>query len=419
MSFWEKIQEIEKLNEQEHFEESKRICISILEYKLKNAEKLLVLSYLVQIESELNLQKNVEKYCNEFISCFFELAEIDIGKFKELYVSVLLKRAQVYLDTNKIQLSIYDFERIISDYQKYDIENKEFLLNAHLSLSRIQGFIAKNKNGDERQRILLLAENNALKAGVLSPADSVPHIFLGVIYNEMGEFDKAEMAYKKSIEIDIAKIRNQFKRDEIFYRYREISYNNIDVITNGKLYLSLPKSFNDPYDCIIYRNPNYRKNKIFAKVLDKVRIACFSKDNDSILMWSHYANSHKGICIGYQLTEKFLVENNVCFDEIIYKNSYEPDKNFKSVFHESFFVKNDIWEYENEYRLLSFKNKDNFIAAPKINHIIFGLNCSNKSRDIVYEALKEKEDIDYYQVVENPEDYMKMKIIKLDDGIEI
>jgi Protein of unknown function (DUF2971) len=33
---------------------------------------------------------------------------------------------------------------------------------------------------------------------------------------------------------------------------------------------------------------------------DALRVGCFSERRDSILMWSHYADHHRGICIEYE-----------------------------------------------------------------------------------------------------------------------
>lgn len=57
------------------------------------------------------------------------------------------------------------------------------------------------------------------------------------------------------------------------------------------------------------------KEKLFKEVeeyRDKILISCFSKRNDSILMWSHYADSHKGVCIEYDIT------NDKNFAEVMY-----------------------------------------------------------------------------------------------------
>ncbi len=37
-----------------------------------------------------------------------------------------------------------------------------------------------------------------------------------------------------------------------------------------------------------------------------IGVICFSSNYDNILMWSHYANNHKGICIEFDLNDSFF-----------------------------------------------------------------------------------------------------------------
>ena len=104
-------------------------------------------------------------------------------------------------------------------------------------------------------------------------------------------------------------------------------------------------------------------------------ISCFSKRNNSILMWSHYANSHKGICLEYERPE------SSDFRDVIYKQNRPYIKMYKVVSHaialdilgktetneeiinylketlEPFFVKSTDWIYEKEVRCLYSRSK--------------------------------------------------------------
>ncbi|MBQ6730788.1 MAG: DUF2971 domain-containing protein [Bacilli bacterium] len=42
----------------------------------------------------------------------------------------------------------------------------------------------------------------------------------------------------------------------------------------------------------------------FSKLRKRVVISCFGSSFDSILMWSHYANMHKGVCIEFEIEDK-------------------------------------------------------------------------------------------------------------------
>ena len=101
---------------------------------------------------------------------------------------------------------------------------------------------------------------------------------------------------------------------------------------------------------------------------DKARITCFSKRNDSILMWSHYANSHNGVCFEFE-------EDRPFFKDVIYSEERPKIDLYKAmtrilgydflnerityqdkVLVESiltpFFIKSKEWSYEEEVRCL-------------------------------------------------------------------
>ena len=104
-------------------------------------------------------------------------------------------------------------------------------------------------------------------------------------------------------------------------------------------------------------------------------ISCFSKRNNSILMWSHYANSHKGVCIEYERPD------SIDFKDVIYQQNKPYIKMYKAVSHaialdilgkketddeitshlketlDPFFVKSNDWQYEEEVRCLYSKTK--------------------------------------------------------------
>jgi hypothetical protein len=119
------------------------------------------------------------------------------------------------------------------------------------------------------------------------------------------------------------------------------------IFTENTLYFSNPDDFNDPWDCRLtfnkemLNNPiEYRKiakylidneksfsedvknrlythrkfleNKIdelsdaFCKeIITQYRSYCLSTHPDSTLMWSHYGDSHRGVCL------EFSVDNNL------------------------------------------------------------------------------------------------------------
>jgi hypothetical protein len=128
--------------------------------------------------------------------------------------------------------------------------------------------------------------------------------------------------------------------DERFYKYRPINQNTDRLLKYNELYFSHPDEFNDPYDCKVdsfhkgthddwvdffcRRNvhPVVARNLIKARLKEGflkqkkdgilyegkelfddgniLRASCFSEKRDSLLMWGHYADNHKGICLSFK-----------------------------------------------------------------------------------------------------------------------
>ena len=110
---------------------------------------------------------------------------------------------------------------------------------------------------------------------------------------------------------------------------------------------------------------------------DNALVSCFSKRKESILMWSHYADSHRGVCIEY---ERPLFKE---FKEVIYRKRRPFAKVYKAVSHaigldilgkkikfedlekdlketlKPFFIKSSDWAYEREVRCLYTKENLN------------------------------------------------------------
>jgi len=87
-------------------------------------------------------------------------------------------------------------------------------------------------------------------------------------------------------------------------------------------------------------------------------ILCVSKPNDSIAMWSHYANHHRGVALGLELAHSCFTGLAGDFDAVRYRRnrcavdallpicSVEWYNQLKTVM----FTKSTIWNYEQEHR---------------------------------------------------------------------
>lgn len=207
--------------------------------------------------------------------------------------------------------------------------------------------------------------------------------------------------------------QNQFPR--YTYKYRPINQFTESIFNNSEIWFSTPIQFNDPFDCqLISENkfsrkmiqdflrkniPNinrqdlrkesiyYDKNpSIFKKIVtDAIEkralnsgISCFAGSNDNILMWSHYANSHNGICIKFDILES--IELFLLPIEVKYTDKYPVYNHLKSnenLIEFMFQTKAKCWEYENELRIIKNSSGNYKFNKNAIIEISFGCNVSS------------------------------------------
>lgn len=175
-------------------------------------------------------------------------------------------------------------------------------------------------------------------------------------------------------------------KPKALYKYHTINRNLIKLLVNNSLWAGSASNLNDPYDCDFEFDRAFFKEKIVDKLLsgkefnsikeeDKkwfldglssaftkeqiktfqqyslkfIGICCFSSRPDSELMWSHYADSAKGVCLEFNFSnndkiKKKLIPVRYSNRTIKVKNEFDRSK--------ALIKKRKIWSYENEWRLI-------------------------------------------------------------------
>jgi Protein of unknown function (DUF2971) len=88
---------------------------------------------------------------------------------------------------------------------------------------------------------------------------------------------------------------------------------------------------------------------MWAQIDRRYRINCLSARSDSQLMWGHYADHHRGVCLEFDVrTPDFSLAIQVDYNAA-YPNFSLVDDSDLSPFH----TKSSDWAYEQEYRLIA------------------------------------------------------------------
>lgn len=75
-------------------------------------------------------------------------------------------------------------------------------------------------------------------------------------------------------------------------------------------------------------------------------LLCFSKTWKNPLLWGHYADKHKGICLGFEISDDILEKINYVKARL--KRPTVLNENFMK---KVLFTKFEHWKYEQEYRV--------------------------------------------------------------------
>lgn len=171
----------------------------------------------------------------------------------------------------------------------------------------------------------------------------------------------------------------------------------------------------------LFKDPAHRRD-ITEQIMSRHGVLCLSERRDSILMWSHYCDSHKGFCLGFDgpelreyLRRRFNLTKRI---PTWYRVEYWPKypELLPSEFvgdPELFFakpitLKSIHWEYEEEWRCILLENRDtaetfeNYI----LKQVIVGAEATQKTVEEIRVAIKSKKSkIDFLRCVRKMDDF--------------
>lgn len=190
-----------------------------------------------------------------------------------------------------------------------------------------------------------------------------------------------------------------------FYKYRSMSGDGAarteQIVLQSEIYFASPSSFNDPFDL----RPSFslaaapeRQREDYLRLLGKfephlsedqrqaaaqlvmqtslspegiqattdgiqavhnmamneVGVYCVSASRSDILMWSHYADSHRGVCLEFAGDGPLMARaQQVSYSEVrVPINSYEDTQD--QMVTKALLTKSGQWKYEQEWRLLRY-----------------------------------------------------------------
>ena len=170
---------------------------------------------------------------------------------------------------------------------------------------------------------------------------------------------------------------------EVVYKF--ISLANFrrfaEILVYNKIYGASYRELNDPMECAFTNDTKWKDPETnLWKILKRTRICSFAvskmEENGTfqepykdILMWSHYADGHKGACIKLEISSSYNKEwkrYSVNYSDELPRISNNVDQDFDEVVS----TKKTIWKSENEVRYVrTYKDKHSFKENSPYIHI--------------------------------------------------
>lgn len=196
-----------------------------------------------------------------------------------------------------------------------------------------------------------------------------------------------------------AELTDMVVNSPVIYKYMGFDI-AMKALEEKTLAFTNPLAFNDPYDCtpklidfsrlpnnyreylvekfygylspsqqnallkVMYTRPDELVTKVLSsrgmeEEIQNRGVSCFSKNFDNILMWSHYAASHTGVCLGFNLEHLYSFISNVSSEKMMVQVSYTDTFSaidFYTRKREAIIqwlkTKARIWSYEEEIRII-------------------------------------------------------------------
>lgn len=194
----------------------------------------------------------------------------------------------------------------------------------------------------------------------------------------------------------LARFRKEFQLQ--LFHFLNTKY-ALDALQDQKLKVSLFDNLNDPFE-LLAAGTNESATRDILRATKKsmaksLRLLCCSKSWNEPLLWSHYADKHKGIALILEVPDKEAIHVEYTADrskiDLTSLLKARDADDVLSISNMLLSTKYKGWKYEDEVRLLfnsgqtevhdtlEFKNVDN---ALKITGCILGPLCETDSCEI-------------------------------------
>jgi len=233
------------------------------------------------------------------------------------------------------------------------------------------------------------------------------------------------------------------------YKHQPITDSRLKLLTGGTISFTKPEKFNDPLDCVYAVDDSYHHSaeevqnifwkycriniameeaqklakqlkeietkdinnlSYFQDINSRMGICCLNHNPLNILMWSHYADFHKGFLTEFKFHKRDMLISSQKYKNFLpipirYSNempliTLKDRLNPKWKILEIYTTKSEEWSYEKEFRILRPYTNEPIQKIPYtdlICTVIGGIKISSKDEEKL-KKICSKNKIPYFRV---------------------
>lgn len=232
-------------------------------------------------------------------------------------------------------------------------------------------------------------------------------------------------------------------------KFCKVNRRLLDSLVHSHIYFARPDTLNDPFDCQVDVKKSFKKaieqssaasrellkkllyDNEFQNVLDKnlqelkeygIFSASHKPNLNCALMWSHYGDEHKGICLVYSIPDTFILTGNngvKGIANVLYGENLLTDwlkelpskaeiqcKAYEKLMKKILTIKSSYWKYENEVRIIRDRAGCLSIDQSYLQHICFGLNTPEEDKELIRKVVQKFQyDVGYSEIQRTQSDF--------------
>jgi hypothetical protein len=153
---------------------------------------------------------------------------------------------------------------------------------------------------------------------------------------------------------------------------------------------------------------NFRASLL--ELVQNMGICAFSALPNHMLLWSHYANHHRGFCVEYDCRNGTKLRKLA--NEVKYENSmpslsaadFAKDK--EGALDVLWLTKAKCWSYEQEWRVMMPQGDKAYEAPSSVISVIFGSRMPESDRIMLAQALRHQPKIEFKEARLSESDFL-------------